>query len=278
MSIFAKMMAIDRRIIYLALAITVAFPLFKPIGFPIAPDEPAVAMYDYVANLPEGSVLLYSGDFAASGMTELKPMFEVMLDLALQKKHKILLMALWPEGDNIQNRWAEPILARYDVEYGKDYISIGYIPSYLAFLDAARIDFKQACNGGIDSNRDPLDSFEIMQGIDKASDIDVVVSFGAGDPGFKHWVQYWFATSEVDSILTGIVAVSYPDALNAYSAGNLKGTAGGINGAATLEICHNTVGDGIKASDSQSFGHLAIIFFIIMGNVGYFGAKKNGEV
>lgn len=278
MSIFSRMMTIDRRIIYIILALAIVFPMFMPIGLPVASEAPAVAMYDYAAALPAGTPVLHSADFSASGLTELKPMVEVLIDLSLEKGHKLLLMSLWADGNNLMNKWVEPILAKHEAVYGEDYIDLGYIPSYAAFLDAARTDFKAACNGGVDKNRNSLDSYPIMEGISVSKDIKCVISYGTGDPGYTHWIQYWYAMGEVDAVMGGQVAVNYPNALNAYNAGNLKGVAGGLGGAATLEKCHNIVGPGHGASDSQSFGHLAIILFLILGNVGYFGARNAGEV
>lgn len=278
MSIFSRMMSIDRRIIYIILAVAIAFPMFKPVGFPVASEAPAEALYDYINNLPDGSVILHSADYSASGITELKPMVEVLVDLTLQKGHKLIMMALWAEGNNLSYAWTSSIIEKHGAVYGVDYIFLGYIPSYQAFHDASRTDFKAACNGGVDRDRNRLDTFPIMANINKASDIDAVISYGTGDPGYQHWIQNWYATSDCKAILAGQVAVNYPNALNQYNAGNLKGVAGGLGGAATLEKKHGIVGAGHGASDSQSFGHLAIILFLILGNVGYFGARRAGEV
>lgn len=278
MSFFQRMMSIDRRIIYIILAIAIIFPMFRPFGFKVAIEAPAKAMYDYIAGLPEGSPVIYSADLSSSGITELKPMIEVLVDLSLTKKHKVILMALWADGNNLISTWTDAIFAKHKSEYGKDYINFGYIPAYQAFLEQARTDLRSACNGGVDKNREKLDKFPIMEGINKASNIAAVVSFGTGDPGYNHWIQQWYATSEVKAVLGGQVAVNYPGALNSYNAGNLKGVAGGLAGAATLEACHGVVGSAHGASDMQSFGHLAIIIFLILGNIGYWGARKAGEV
>jgi len=278
MSIFERLMSIDRRIIYIILAISIAFPMFQPIGLPVAREAPAEALYKYIKELPAGTPIIYSADLSASGVTELKPMVDVLVDLSLSLGHHVILMALWADGANLLSAWTDPILAKHDVEYGVDYINLGYIPSYTAFLEASRTDFKAACNGGVDRDRVRLDTFPIMSNISVSSDIKAVVSFGTGDPGYTHWIQYWYATESCDAILGGQVAVNYPNALNSYNAGNLKGVAGGLGGAATLEMEHGIVGGAHGASDSMSFGHLAIILFLILGNVGYFGSRREGEI
>ena len=278
MSFFERLMSIDRRIIYIILAIAIAFPMFQPIGLPVAHEAPAATLYNYIKDLPAGTPIIYSADLSASGVTELKPMVDVLVDLSLTLGHHVILMALWADGANLMKAWTDPILARHESEYGVDYIDLGYIPSYTAFLEASRTDFKAACNGGVDVNRNRLDTFPIMSNISVSNDIKAVVSFGTGDPGYTHWIQYWYATGDCDAILGGQVAVNYPNALNAFNAGNLKGVAGGLGGAATLEMEHGVLGGAHGASDSQSFGHLAIILFLILGNVGYFGSRRESEL
>ena len=272
-SVFDRMNQIDRRVIYLVLAIVLMIPMFRPVGFPIYEDPLAVEFYETISSMPAGSTILYSADFDADGLAELRPMLEVMIDLSLQKGHRIVLMTLWAAGNNLLIDWTNKVFLEREAVYGEDYINLGYIPSYAGFLEASRTNFHAACNGGVDNERQLLSGFPIMADIRVASDFDAVVCFSIGDPGYTHWVQFWSATGEVQTILAGVVSVNYPGALNAYNAGNLRAVVAGINGAATLEKCHGTRGRAYGASDAQSFGHLAIIAFLILGNIGYFGAK-----
>jgi len=272
------MMTVDVRIIYIILGFMIAFPLFQPFGLPVAAERPAEVFYEKLASLPAGSPVIFSFDLSNSGKTELMPMVKVLVELSLQKHHKIILMGLWAEGANLGRTWADEILEKHNAIYGVDYIDWGYVPSYSAFMEAARIDLPAAVNGGVDLNRERLDTFPIMEGVKKASDIAAVCTFGTGDPGYTHWMQFWRATGEVNTILAGQVAVNTPPATAQFNAGNLDGLAGGLNGAATLELMHGIKGTAHGNSDAQSFGHLTIVIFLILGNIGYFGAKSAGEV
>jgi len=277
-SIFRRMMTIDHRIIYVILAVAIAFPLFNPVGFPVAREAPAAELYRVLTSFPAGTPVLFTADFSASGAVELRPMVEVLVEASLLAGHRIILMALWADGANLMWAYTDPIFQRHNSVYGVDWVDIGFVPQSAAFLDNARSDLRDAWNANRDRHRDSLDDFPLLDGIYTATDIHAVVSFGTGSPGWDNWVGQWRATGHVDYILAAQVAVNYPNALAAFNAGNIQGVAGGLGGAATLEMEHGIIGSAHGNSDAQSFGHAAIILFLILGNIGYFGAKKAGEV
>ena len=273
---YKRLMGIDRRILYIIMAVGIAFPMFSPIGLPVPEDVIAKAAYDYIAALPAGSNVLYAFDLAASAMTECKPAALVLADLSFQKGHNVFLMALWAEGNNFSSPWIDPIAEQYKAEYGKNYINLGYMVSYASFLEQSRTDLHQACNGGIDKNGAKLSDFPMMKDVTKAADFDVVMSYNAGDPGPTAWIQQWNATEGV-AILSSCTSVSTPTMVNYYQSGLLKGNIGGLSGAAYVEVLHGVKGTATGGMDSQSLGHVVIILFLILGNIGYFAAKSAGE-
>ena len=269
MPIYDKAIVVDRRILYIILAIAIAFPMFSPLGLPVERDELAAQVYNSISALPAGTPIIYSADFSSSGKAELKPMVDVLIDLSFTQGHRVILMSLWPEGAAYLQAWVEPIVARHKVVYGDDYINLGYMQSYSLFFHVSRTDFREACNGGIDVRGERLNEYPMMNNVSLPSDIKAVVSFGTGDPGYTHWVQHWYATGLCDAVFAGLVTNNFPHSLSAYSAGSLKGVINGSAGAATLEKEHGVIGEGYGASDSQALGHFALILFVILGNVEY---------
>lgn len=59
--------------------------------------------------------------------------------------------------------------------------------------------------------------------------------------------------------------------------GQLKGFLGGLRGAAEYELLVGAPGKGCAGMDAQSLGHVTIIVFLILGNIGYFAAKKQRQ-
>ncbi|MCJ7507431.1 MAG: hypothetical protein MUO85_01715, partial [candidate division Zixibacteria bacterium] len=55
----------------------------------------------------------------------------------------------------------------------------------------------------------------------------------------------------------------------------LVGLLGGMKGAAEYEKLSKNYGRAMVGMDPQSIIHLLIIFFIVIGNIGYFVTKKS---
>jgi len=274
---YKRLMGIDRRVLYIIMVLAIAIPMFYPLGLPVPSDEPTQAAYDYITSLPAGSKILYSLDTSASGITELKPAFDVLVRKSFELGHKVYFIALWAEGNSFAKIWGDPITTEYKAEYGVDYCNLGYQPSYQSFLEQSRSDLYGACNGGVDANGAKLTTIPMMKNVTKAKDFTCVVTFNSGDPGPTAWIQQWNSTESVP-IVSSSVAVNTPTMTNYYQAGLLKGNVSGLSGAAYLEKIAGKLGAATGGMDSQSMGHVVIILFLILGNIGYFAARKAGEV
>ena len=273
MSVFRRLTRIDVRLIYLVLAVSILLPMFFPVGIPVAKSVHAIRLYDEFRSLPEGSAVIFSADFPLAAKVDLKPMIEVMVDLALQKGYRLIVMGLWEEGAGLIAEWTQPIFARHEAVYGVDYIIIGYVPQPYDWLEKSRKDIREAWHQ-VDAYGKPLAGFSVLEGIDSAQDITAVLSFSYGDPGYVHWMQYWRATGVCDCVYAlssevNMVVTWLQQAL--YSASSIQGIVRGLGGAATLEAMHGVVGGAHAEFDMQSFAHLTILFFVILGNIGYLG-------
>ena len=60
-------------------------------------------------------------------------------------------------------------------------------------------------------------------------------------------------------------------------AGQLEALLGGVRGAAEYEILMKKPAMGSIVMSAQSLGHLAIIGFLVLGNITYFMSRKGRE-
>ena len=57
--------------------------------------------------------------------------------------------------------------------------------------------------------------------------------------------------------------------------GVYTGLVPGGRGGAEYELLINKPSAGVGAMDAQSTGHLAIILFIVLGNIGFLGSRRS---
>jgi hypothetical protein len=95
------------------------------------------------------------------------------------------------------------------------------------------------------------------------------MNFSAGKPGTQEWVQV-----AVDRfglrMSAGNTAVQSPMMYPFLQGGQLDGLMGGMAGAAEFEKLTGNTGKATTYIKSQSFAHVVVIVFIIVGNMAFF--------
>src|SRR5207249_6288205 len=134
---FARwMVSIDRRIIFLLIALATLLPLLHPFGLPIKVSPEVRGLYDYIEHLPPRSVFLLSLDFDPSSKPELEPQAIALLRHAFRKDLRVIGMTHWLPGTGL----ADSIFARVATEMkkqaGKDYVFLGRSPSTGSLVNA----------------------------------------------------------------------------------------------------------------------------------------------
>ncbi len=264
---FERLQSIDKRYIYLMIALGVLIPLIKPIGLPIRPSGPAKKLYSAIDSLKEGDVILMSFDYGASTKPELYPMSLALLKHFFRKNLKVVVVALWPEGAQMAVNALHTVATEMGKKYGKDYVNLGFKTGGLILIRQIGSGIKEAFP--TDINNTPLEKLPMMQNIHDYSDIDMVIELSAGAPGIPEWIMV--AKDEFNTpVGGGCTAVSAPDFYPYLQSGQLVGLLGGLKGAAEYESLVGYKGKATAGMDSQSIAHLIIILFIILGNLSYF--------
>jgi hypothetical protein len=264
---------LNRQIIYLLIFLGVSLPILIKVGLPIETTENVEMVYDLVDNTPEGSTVLISFDYDPSTKPEIHPQAIAVIKHALSKNQNIVCMALWPMGVKM----CEQIFTALDVEgmsleYGTDWVNMGYKAGGAITLKAIGKDFQKVFTQ--DTNGTLAKDIPLLQGVDKLSDFAYVMSFSAGAPGIKEWVQIGHDMYKTP-VSGGVTAVSAPSILPYVNEQKqLTGLLGGMKAAAEYEVLIGQPGTATKGMDAQSFAHLIIILLIVIGNVNYFHNRK----
>ena len=272
-TILDKLANLDRRFVFLFVFLAVVIPLLKPIGLPITTSAPVEQIYEFVNKLPKGSVAWVGFDFYNSTRTECVPIATTFLEQAFSRDFKVMVTSTIPDGNSISLEVVNKIAKKYNKEYGKDYVILGYKPGALILI-------KQVCDNvkslySTDIHGTPIDDIPMMAKINGAKNFDIVYT-ATDNASFDEYVkvastQYHIPTAG------GSTAVSVPKLYTFLNSGQIIGLVGGLKGAAEYEKLINKPGMATMGMDAQSIVHMLIVLMILFANVLYFYDKFRGE-
>ena len=263
----------DRRWIFLGMAFAIVGPMLFPFELDFEIDERVQALYDQVESLPEGSTVLLSADFDPGSRPELEPFMRANLDHLFRNDIKVVMVTLWEYGPPLVEPILEEKAARHGKVYGEDYAFLGFkTGKELAIKGIGENIYKTFPT---DPRGNVVSELPIMQGFKQAKDFPLLVSISAGFPGTKEYVLQIQGQYNLNMI-SSCTAVSGPDYVPFYKAGQLSGLAGGMPGAAQYEklVYPDGAPEGIRLLGIQSLnvlnlGHVYIIVLIVLGNIAW---------
>lgn len=305
MSWYEKVRSIDRRVIFLLIALAVIIPLIFDLHFPEEPTAMVMGVYDKIENLPPGSRVLLDCSYDPASMPELQPMATAWVIHCFIKGHKVYTTALWPIGqqmavDTINKTidFMKKIDPQREIVYGRDYVNLGFKSGQQGVIKVLLTNLESLYS--TDINGTHIRKIPMMDGVTNLKSFDLIISISAGFPGSKEWVQFGADPSGVPMI-SGSTAVQTP-LLYPYYPRQLVGVLGGLKGAAEYEallyegtlkpllakrlkqlnkyeseelvaLAGEHLGysqKAIKRMGPQAIAHLVIILFIVIGNITFF--------
>ncbi len=259
----------------------VLFPLLNPLGLPVPIGRDSRNWKNYIDDIPNDSVIIFSLDYGVSAMPELFPMtistMHHLWTLAPAKNLKIVVISFWNQGplvfDTLLDVIGDPA-SRYGVEYGVDWIELGWIPGLEIGMAAFANDvWGQAPRDYLEDR--PLLEYPMMENIRTAEDVDLVVGIMASK--WEEWLRQWNTPYGVPFIV-GIPGVGAPGVAPYLESGQISAFLPGLTASVEYEILIDEPGLAAAASDALSMSHLLIVLLVLIGNVAFFasgGTKKH---
>lgn len=283
---------LDRRWIFLAMALAVAGPILI-IGItgktlPETPTPAARAVYNAIESLPPGSPILFSFDFDPGSGGELLPMATSLVHQCAARGHRMIFIALWPLGPTLIDQTIKKVIqSDYpNLKEGVDYVNLGFQSGNEAVMKVILTDFRKAFP--TTKSGSAVGTVAAMKGIERVSDFPLLITISAGYPGAKEWIQYVVSSSGGKvKMVTGCTGVQTPQLFPYYPA-QLNGMLGAIKGAAEYEALVNeslapkdhSAAPNPKYLEAQRRmgpqlgAHLLMVALIILGNIAFFAARK----
>jgi hypothetical protein len=282
MGFYDRLMNLDRRWVYLFVAIAVILPiLLQDFGVPIiippyiTPE--AKNVYNFVEKLKADDILFLAIDYDPPAMAELHPVARAILKQCFKKNVKVIISALSQNGPGMAEQLISQTAREYNKVNGVDYVYLGYKPFPAIVIMGMSQNFKLFFPK--DYYNTPLDSLPMMRKIRSIKDTKGVISVCAGNIA-DWWINEGAGRYNYPLALavTGVMAADYYPFLNS---GQIFGLVSGMKGAAEYEYLMEKGGYMKKeefiagrSMPIQTFAHAVVILFIIIGNIGYFMSKR----
>ena len=274
MNFWDRLLALDRRYVFIGIALAVTIPIITALTLPLGePAPPTVAVYEFIEGLEPGDVVMVAIDYSPSSMPELHPQAIALVRHALQKDLRVISVTLNPQGTALARDLMARVGAEVGAEDGVDYVHLGFKPGgsqvILGMGESIRQVYPTAADGR------PTGTLPVMEGVNTYADIALLVDFAAGNLPFA-WIAYAGERYNQD-LAAGITAVMATDLYPYLQSGQLVGVINGLKGAAEYEVLLGVEGlqaPGMLGMSEQSIAHLLIIFLVIFGNIAYFASSR----
>ncbi len=284
MNIFDRMMSIDRRWVFLLLALVCVVTYAVPFQIPILVEPEVKVIYDFIDSLPPGDIVMIAIDYDPNNLAELHPMAYAIMEHAWRKKLRLIITALSQNGPGMADQLIRNVSdsLKFDKTYngvfykgreivnGVDYTFLGYKPYFALVILGMGQNFRLPFPN--DYYGTPLDSLPMMRGVMNYNQVACVVDLSGGNIT-DYWISYGQARFNFPLALgvTGVMTAQYYPYLGS---GQVFGIMGGLLGAAEYEELSDNPGlakDGMRV---QLYAHIVIILFILVGNVGFLMDKR----
>ncbi|OYD17356.1 hypothetical protein CH330_00430 [candidate division WOR-3 bacterium JGI_Cruoil_03_51_56] len=290
MGFWNKLLKIDRRWIYTIIWLVVMIPLLFPFKIKPMAMPPVTRLFNYIDTMPEDKALVISVDYTPDIQPELHPMCIALLHHAFATKRKVGLLTLQVMGLGLGEAAIRQVTEEFNAHAtthedsiinGEDYVYWGWTTPIITILLGMGERITNVYP--VDYYGHRTESLPIMKHLKNYDDIGIVVSI-AGSSIPISWVN--FANTQFGvPIGCGATAVSAADYYPYLNSGQFTGMMAGMKGAAEYEqlvadkfdelgIKWELRRKGTEAMSSQTAAHIAIMIFIIIGNIAYFVTRR----
>ena len=293
MDFFLKLKDLDRRWVFVCVALSVILPMIFKFELPIYPGEAVKGFHNKINSLPEGSRCYISFDFDPAAEPELGPAATAVYLHMLRRNIKAISGANWPVGPEISEKCFADAKKIYldtfdeykaagklaagctkEVVYGRDFVNLGYKPGGIILVKSMCADFMAPFSQDREGNA--TENMAIFKNADghkfSMQDIALIVSYTAGTNGIEAFISV--EGDHKRPMACGCTSVNIPRFTTYLQTGQLVGMAGGLPGAAEYETLVEYKGEGRAGMSPQSIAHLVIMIFIILGNLAYIAENR----
>lgn len=263
----------DRRIIFVLVALAVIIPTIFPVSFPITVSEPTQKLYDYIDALPPGSTVMLAFDYGPSSLPELNPMAKAVLKHCIDKEVRVIGITLFAVGATLADTVIQEVAEETGAVDGENYVFLGYRPGTVQVMLGMGSSIASVFEK--DYNGKPLSEIPMMNNITNYDQISLLLDLASANT-VEAWITYVNGRYNLQ-IAAGVTGVIVSQMYPYLQTGQLTGLMPGFLGAAQYEKLINDPEDGTAGINTESFVHLLIVGLVILGNIAFFVQRRREE-
>jgi hypothetical protein len=278
MSGLKKVLALDQRIIFLLLFVSLAYPILNPIILPMAVQDYSKMAFEFAESIPPGSVVLFEGGNTAATYPQTGPGMVAQIYHMFTKGVKIVFFSIGAEQQIWTQKAIDEALSKLppgvQARNGIEWVNLGYIPGGESGVGALANNIRSVVKK--DYFGTPIDEIPLMKNINDARAFSAVLWWGGSEGSIPYGIRQIavpFGIPMSGSCTTNEV----PNYSPYISAGQLKGLFGGVRGSAEYEYLLRLPGPALGQAMATNLGGLLWLILVVLGNAFYLILRMRGE-
>lgn len=287
-------MELNRRVIYLFVALALSFPLIMRYTVDPAEMKSANNFYNLVDSLDSdvSKVAFVAFDFGPNTKAENSPQAEVVIEHLMRKRVPIILFSQYVLADpflkSIPERIKETLESEFpgeSWEYGKDWVNLGFRPGAGLLIQSLPKSDNFVEVFQVDANGTPLPELELFKHKIGLSNVALLAQFTGLVGTFDTYVQFFQSESYRPAFGHGCTSITIPEAYIYLDSGQLSGLLEGIAGAAwyshrlSKQFPDRPKDNALVINTGLGIAHMLLILLIVLGNLtAYYQYRQKGRV
>ncbi len=263
----------DRRFIYILVALAVIIPMLFRVNLPVSVSEPTQKLYDYIEALPSDSTIILAFDYGPSSLAELNPMAKSLLRQCFDNDVRVIALTLYPDGTTLASTLIQEIAEEKGAVDGEDYVFLGFRPGATQVILGMGSDISSVFE--TDYSGKATTEIPMMKDITNYAQISLLIDLASGS-STEVWITYANVQYNLQ-IAAGVTGVIISQMYPYLQTGQLVGLISGILGAAEYERLIDVPAKGMLWINIESFVHLLIVGLVVAGNIIFFNQRRREE-
>lgn len=282
---------IDRRVIFLLVALALSIPLIQRYSVPPARMSYAENFFEMVqkVDVSKGGIAFVALDFGPNTVAENLPQSEVVIEHLMRRRIPFALYTQYapaePFLNSIPERLAKALMKESPGQswfYGRDWVNLGFQPGGSLIIQAIPKSENLAALFKKDAKGNNLADVPAFKNVRTLSDIKLLVEFTGLVGVFGTYVQFFQTDAYRPDFGHGCTSITIPEAYIYMDSGQLRGLLEGVAGAAWYSVLLSREYPARAVDSSQlintglGVAHLVIILLVVLGNISELTKRRAG--